>query len=188
VVSLTAADSPRGWWAAWRADQPWGGTSTLNVADAATTISALVPLGAGRFQVRSQLGGHLVVDVTGWFTGPSADDVSTGLFVPLAPTRLVDTRATGRVGDGGSVAVASPPVATVPLALAANLTAVEPLASTFLTVFAADTPRPLASAANAAPGVVTATGVVSPTSPAGFSVYAQRDVALVVDVTGYFVR
>ncbi len=188
VVSITVADSPRGWWAAWRDGQAWGGTSTLNVADKATTTNALVPLANGRFQVRSQLGGQLVVDVNGWFTGPSAVAGTAGLFVPLDPTRLVDTRTTGRIGDGGRVAVGPPAGVASPAAVAVNLTAVDPGASTYLTLFAADAARPLASAANAAPGVITATGAVSPSSDGGFAVYAQRDVALVVDMTGYFQR
>lgn len=188
VVSITVADSPRGWWAAWRDGRPWGGTSTLNVADGATTINAFVPLEQGRFQVRSQLGGHLVVDANGWFTGESAPEATAGLFVPVAPTRLVDTRTTGRIGDGGQVPVAPPADVVDPEAVAVNLTAVEPGASTYLTLYAADATRPLASAANAAPGVITATGAVSPTAAAGFSVYAQRDVSLVVDLTGWFRR
>lgn len=188
VVSITVADAPHGWWAAWRDGQPWGGTSTLNVADGATTINAFVPLAHGRFQVRSQLGGQLIVDVNGWFTGASASAGTAGLFVPVSPTRLVDTRSTGPIGDGGRVQVAPPAEVVDPAAVAVNLTAVDPGSSTFLTVYALDAQRPLASAANAAPGVITATGAVSPTGAGGFSVYAQRDVALVVDLTGWFRR
>ncbi len=42
-------------------------------------------------------GAHVIVDVTGYFTGPGDNLSSSGLFVPVTPVRLMDTR-TGQRG------------------------------------------------------------------------------------------
>ena len=54
----------------------------------------IVPLDAtGNFNVFSQSGGHLIVDLVGFITGPTAAVSTDGLFVPLdTPTRFLDTR------------------------------------------------------------------------------------------------
>src|SRR5690606_13115206 len=80
----------------------WGGgarplASFLNVdgpdqTRAATTISAL---NEGTFQLYSHAGDHLVVDVIGYFTGATAERSADGLFVPLTPSRRLDTRRIG---------------------------------------------------------------------------------------------
>lgn len=41
----------------------------------------------------------LVVDLSGWFTGATAVASTTGLFVPLAPERIYDTRLNSFVGS-----------------------------------------------------------------------------------------
>ena len=45
-------------------------------------------------------GGHVVVDITGWFTGATAAASSEGLFTPVDPTRLLDTRTTTAPATG----------------------------------------------------------------------------------------
>ena len=53
----------------------------------------IVPLDSnGRAALRTTVGTHLVVDVQGWFTGPSAAVTTAGLFVPITPARFMDTR------------------------------------------------------------------------------------------------
>ena len=50
------------------------------------------PVSSAGLTIRSHSGGHVVVDFLGWFTGPSAAVSTQGLFVPVGPQRLLDTR------------------------------------------------------------------------------------------------
>ena len=64
-------------------------TSNTNASGPGQTVAvqAVVPLGANRtVQVFSQTGGHAIVDVFGYVTGPSSPSSTDGLFVPLAST------------------------------------------------------------------------------------------------------
>ena len=55
-----------------------------------------VAVGAdGMIRIRPAMATHLVVDVQGYYTGPGAPMSSVGLFVPLNPYRLFDTRPYG---------------------------------------------------------------------------------------------
>jgi hypothetical protein len=60
---------------------------------------AIVPLdGANGINVLAAEPTHLVVDVSGYFTGPSAGSSITGAFVSRSPVRTLDTRdGTGRL-------------------------------------------------------------------------------------------
>ena len=82
--------------------------SNLNLVPGQTTPNlAVVPVGPdGSITVFSQRGTHVVVDVFGYFTNQTADPSSDGLFVPLSPSRLLDTRRDGKPGAGGDVAIA----------------------------------------------------------------------------------
>ena len=42
-----------------------------------------------------QTASDLVADVTGWFSADGTPSGPAGLFVPLSPTRLLDTRLDG---------------------------------------------------------------------------------------------
>ena len=68
------------------------GTSSLNVRPRVNrAIGAIVKLGTdgGRigFNVFVENGAHVIVDVTGYFTGPDDNLSSSGLFVPVTPVR-----------------------------------------------------------------------------------------------------
>ena len=69
-------------------------TSNLNTA-AGRTIANLVvvPLGAaGTVDLFTTTNADLVADVVGYFTDGTAPESSAGLFVPITPTRQLDTR------------------------------------------------------------------------------------------------
>ena len=83
-----------------------GASSNLNVDKAGQTIPNLVvvPIGAdGTVTFYSQTGTHLLADVAGYFTGPSAPDSTAGLFQPLDPQRLIDTRNMGTKPGASSI-------------------------------------------------------------------------------------
>lgn len=192
AVEMTGI-APDAWFAAWPDGAAWPGTSTVHTgrSGAPITAPAIVPLHDGRLRITGSATGHVVLDVTGWFTGPSAPTSADGLFVPVTPTRITDTR-----GDH----LTSPPVeagGTLDLhrfpfdvrsagAVAVNVTTVQPLADGFVTAWPATTPRPTASVANVERADVVAAGAIVPASVEGIAVFTQAPAHLVVDVTGWF--
>ena len=94
---------------------------------------------------------HVVADVAGWY-GASAG----GLFTPVAPSRLLDTRSGAKVGPGGTQGLQVTGRGGVPAsgvsAVVLNVTATEPTTGGFLTAWPAGEARPLASNLNFGPG------------------------------------
>ena len=82
-----------------------GSSSNLNVVTGQTVANlVVVPVGRdGRVTLHTSGGTHLLADVAGWVTDSTAPSASTGLFVPIAPTRLLDTRLATAPADGGQV-------------------------------------------------------------------------------------
>lgn len=148
----------------------------------------IVPVDRDGFVVYTQSGAHVIVDVTGWFTGPSADDSSDGLFVPVTPVRLADTRNGDAVQRGGTVRIDPSAVLGHPVAaLAANWTMTETWGSGFVTAYPARTVRPVAATANAERRRQTvAQFAIGSASDAGIAAYANAGTDLVVDMTGWF--
>lgn len=56
----------------------------------------------GAVDIFTSAGGHVIVDVAGYYTGASGPANSTGLFVPISPTRFVDTRNPGPLNPLGN--------------------------------------------------------------------------------------
>ena len=81
-----------------------GASSNLNLNSANQTIPNLVivPVSAsGTVSIFTSGGTHLIADVLGYFTNDTAPTSISGLFVPLDPERVFDSRPDYRV-DGGS--------------------------------------------------------------------------------------
>ncbi len=55
--------------------------------------AAFVPVTSGGLSVARSMSTDVLVDVWGWFTGPSAPATDDGLFVPRAPQRVWDSRS-----------------------------------------------------------------------------------------------
>lgn len=163
-------------------------SSALNPdgSGAAVAASVIVPASATGIELFSSVPTDLVVDVTGWFTGASAPVASDGLFVPTAPTRLLDTRSQSpRLwGDGDRelpVAVAGA------AAIVTNVTVVEPDRELFVTARAAGTPLPPTSSVNArSRGAVVANAAITAVSDRGLAWCSNMGTDLVVDMTGWF--
>jgi hypothetical protein len=103
---------------------PLRASSNINIDRTGETMAdtVIVPLGAdGRVTLFSHSGAHLVIDVVGYFTGENAPSATTGLFIPIEPTRIRDSRLTGGlVPSGATFEVpfrAEPALAAVPRAL-----------------------------------------------------------------------
>lgn len=164
------------------------GTSIVNPDGSGLPVAAatIVPVDRSGMTIRSRSGGHVVVDLLGWFTGPSAPERSEGLFVPSAPRRLVDTRnAPGRLHAGGTIEV-RPPFAGA-AAIVTNVTMTRPDARGFVTAHPAGRPRPAVSNLNASFWDHTvANFAVTRSSDRGTAYFARRGTDLVVDAVGWF--
>ena len=118
-------------------------------------------------------------------------------FVPLTPTRVLDTRdgtgaSAGQVGADSTVSVQITGVAGVPVdgvtAVVMNVTAVAPSASGHITVYPSGEARPLASSLNPTAGVTSPNLVVVKLGVAGkVSLYnAVGATHLIADIAGYY--
>lgn len=148
----------------------------------------VVPLGQdGSVRLRNAAGRvHLLADVAGWY---DASD-SGGLFRPVGPTRLLDTRPS-LVGAGEHVELRVGGLARVPsLATAAvlNVTGVGASAATDVRVYpGSGTTVPRVSNLNLAPGQTAADLVVVKLGGGTVRLRnAAGSVALVTDVAGWF--
>ncbi len=113
-------------------------------------------------------------------------------FVPVTPTRLVDTRATGQaLGGGGRMDLTVAGVKGIPAdakAVALNVTAVHASTTTYLRAWPAGAAEPASSVLNADPYATSAVSTV--VGVGGERKVSLRNnagsVHLVVDVTGYY--
>ncbi|MFN8021952.1 MAG: DUF1501 domain-containing protein [Acidimicrobiales bacterium] len=134
---------------------------------------------------------HLVGDVVGWFT-PDSD---VGLEA-LAPARLLDTRdgtggVLGAIGPGQVVELqvtGRGGVSDECEAVALNVTATEPSAASYLTVWPSGQDKPLASSVNMAPRQTVPNMVLAKVGDGGrVSIYNHSGTThVVVDVLGCF--
>jgi hypothetical protein len=203
VLNLTVTESrAAGYWTVFPpGTRPF--TSNTNVTGPGQTVAvqAIVPVGANRsVQVFSQTGGHAIVDVFGYVTGPSSPASGDGLFAPLAaPVRFADTRTADNNPLGPAPSPLLPrwtveiPVlgrAGIPAAaslIASNTTYVQATSPGYLSVAAAGTPLPPTSALNAYfPGQIVANHTTIPVGTRGVAVFSWTGGHVVVDVAGYF--
>jgi hypothetical protein len=171
--------------------------STLNASQTDETIANLsvVKVGpTGTIQLFSEAGGHLIVDVVGYVTG-NANALATprGLFVPVTPSRLIDTRlGAGAVAANGSIDVQVTGAGGVPaggvLALAGTVTITQSAGSGFVTAHPAGSTRPEASSVNTIRADQTiANGLVLGTGAGGrITLYTSTGAQLIVDVGGFY--
>ncbi|MGA1344420.1 MAG: hypothetical protein ACO35E_00420 [Ilumatobacteraceae bacterium] len=172
----------------WPGGQPVPDTSNLNLRAGEIRANAvLVGLGSDASIALLNAFGRadVIVDVLGW---------SSDSFVGVTPTRLVDTRkgrGGGRMSNEQVISFQAAGVAGVPaeaVAIAANVTAVDPSREGFLTVWPTGSSRPDTSNVNFAAGMTVPNLVVVGTGEGGrVSVYhfgGSTDV--LVDVTGWF--
>ena len=141
----------------------------------------------------------LIADIVGYFTDATAPLTSLGLFVPIEPTRIVDTRlpapqpevASGAIVDANTAAIVQPPHAT---AIAANLTSTGGGSGGFLQLF----PKPSILRGSPEPartsnlntsyeGQTIANAVVSFLDVGGTAqIYTFGSTHILLDVTGWF--
>ena len=197
VMNLTATDVA-GW--GFLTAYPTGPVrpvaSNVNYTDAGTTAPnfTIVPVAAdGTITVYTYAAAHVLGDVTGYITDSSAPASIGGLFVPIAPERVFDTR--GGRGPVGADSVVDFPIAgtgRIPadaVAVALNVTGVE-AAVGYLTAWPTGGGRPNASTLNFAvrPSDTRANAAMLPVGLGGrISFYTENGAHILADATGYFI-
>ncbi len=169
--------------------------SNLNLVAGETRANlVVVPISAdGSVSLFTSAGADLIVDVAGWFTDTSATGDSAGLFVPITPTRMLDTRQeptaptaadtalTRRIGSTTVV----PPTATV--AVAAHITVTESSGPGFVTAWPAGISRPVVSNINTIrAGQTVPNAAIVPLGGDNLALYTQSGAQLIVDINGWY--
>ncbi len=175
---------------------------TANVT-VANLVTVPVPA-SGAVQVRDYLynqsasqSAQVVMDVEGYYTtqmtGPN------GLFTPITPVRIADTRPGSGQPDAGSpvgpgatasltVVTAADGVPATATAVVLNVTAIAPTTNGYLTVYPAGAPRPTVSNVNFRTGATVANRVVAKIGSGGqvalYNAVGTSNVA--VDVDGWY--
>jgi outer membrane protein assembly factor BamB len=177
--------------------------SNLNWAQG-QTISNLVETAigsSGRISIYDGNGStNVIADVEGWVASPTGAPGPDGLYNPVVPTRVLDTRV-GPYPLGQSQAAPLGPNQTLQLqvtglgpvpgtgveAVVLNVAAANPTAISYLTVFPGGTP-PLAANLNFVPNQVIPNRVITPVDSSGrVTIYnGSGTVNVIVDVGGWF--
>ena len=146
----------------------------------------IVPVSPSGFTIATTSGGQVIADLVGWFTGPSAVSSSDGLFVPTAPTRLLDTRHDQpRVWRDRTreLELATPDAG----AIVTNVTLTRTDDAGFVTAYPAGTDLPTTSTANATTRDDSVPNLaITRVAQRGTAYYSDHGTDLIVDITGYF--
>ncbi len=197
ALKVTVTESAAsGFWTVFPTGAPLPTASNLNVEGVGGTIAnqVLARLNGGRTSIFSQSGGQVIVDLVGWFSGASTPPSEVGLFVPVAPSRLLDSRIAPLGALPGHNRTAEVPVAGLfglPAsgvgAVVVNATVTQTVAAGFFSLWPARTYRPNTSSLNAVrAGQTIANHVITPVSTAGFGFYTENGAHLVVDLAGWY--
>lgn len=193
VVNLTATESAgAGYVVAYSAHTalPYTSTTNLSGPNATSAGLAIVPIYNGEMAVYTSTSVHVIGDIVGYITDSSAARSTAGLYQPISPARLNDTRDNGgphNPGETRRVRVAGR--ARIPddaVGFAGNLTYVLPAAFGYLTMWPAGRDQPWASSVNAGPSDVRANAVIGALGGGRVDVYALAAGDVIVDATGYF--
>jgi LPXTG-site transpeptidase (sortase) family protein len=206
VLNVTAVNSRLrangfGYWSAYPAGQDPGTTSNINISSADQTIAnqVIVKPSAMGVEFFSYAGGDLLVDIMGYYSGATAAVSEDGLFVPVSPTRLLDTRSKPNplgenvaLHDNWTVEVGTANQAGIPStgasAVALNVTMTRAHGKGYVTVYPAGRARPNSSNLNADKAGVTAPNHAQlATGTRGVSFYSYGGADLIVDIFGWFV-
>ncbi len=169
-------------------------TSNLNVGAGETRAVGVITRvgsegGAVGVDLYNFCGSHLLFDVVGYMTGPNAVSSSDGLFIPITPTRMLDTRREKmRSWHGGTKQFALPaPINTRAQAIAMNLTVTSTVDAGFFTLYPAQTPRPDVSNLNVtASGQTVANNAICRISNVGVACYSYGAAHIICDVMGWY--
>ena len=196
VLNMTAAEAgDAGYVTAYPSGVGRPDASNLNLERAGQTIPNLstVAVGAdGNVRLYSYGATHLIADVAGYYI-PVTQPQRPGRFLPIVPTRLIDTRtnpidplAARSVRELTVVGHGGVPAAGVS-AVVLNVTAVDAREIGYLTLYPTGTPQPVASNLNYVAGQTIPNQVIVPVGTDGkVSIYADGATDVIVDLAGGF--
>lgn len=150
--------------------------------------SVVIPITAAGFDVFTSRGDHIIVDVAGYFTGPSAAVSGTGLFVPITPARLIDSRLDRpALHPGGARQFAISEITGAGVAaVVANVTMVEPRRAGWVLAYPAQTVFPEASTVNGIRSETVANQAIVSVSTSGLAAFSSDGTDIVIDISGAF--
>jgi hypothetical protein len=198
VFNLAATEGGSGFWTAYPlgvVDRPLASSLYIDQPGQTRNGQGIVALTPGErgFNVFSFGGGHLIVDVVGWFTGSSHARSTDGLFVPSSPIRMRDTRHDYAIPPWGGTTVEFSAGAELSGlsgqvgAVAMNIAIAEPLNVGFVTAFPAGVARPLAANLNiSALDQIISNHAIVRVGERGVSLFTQSGTHMIVDVTGWY--
>ena len=194
VALNVTVDQPTGtgYLTVWPSGEARPTASTHNFVPGLTIANlVLAKVGAGgQVSIYNSAGQtHVVADVIGYFSS------SGGLFVPVSPQRVVDTRdntggVPGQIGPDGmrTMAMTTGPIPASAKAVVVNITSVDSTEPSFITAWPTVSSMPLASTLNPRPGVAVPNQAYLRLGTGG-NLNAFNDngsTNAVVDVFGYF--
>jgi hypothetical protein len=189
AVNITSVSAPiAGFFSAFATGDAGSDASFMNPDGSGDPRAAqlIVPVSPAGLTIAATSGGHVIADLVGWFTGPSAPASDEGLFVPTAPTRLLDTRREApRLWRGGTreLVVAIPDAAAV----VTNVTITRSDDAGFVTAYPAGTDLPATSSVNATTRDDSVPNLaITRVAERGTAYFSDRGTDLIVDITGYF--
>jgi hypothetical protein len=198
-VTVTNTTSP-GYLTVYPQEDPRPNASNLNWT-AGQTVANLAQVAlreSGQVNIYNAAGyADVIFDAAGFVPTTTAAPGPDGLYNPLVPARILDTRngnggITGPVGAGQTITVPLSARGGVPAtgatAVVMNLTVTDATAPTYVTAFPAGTARPNASNVNVMPGLTVPNRVVVKLGAGGLlSLYnAAGSVSLIADVAGWY--
>lgn len=207
VVNLTGVQAAAGYWTAYQTGGTQPLTSNLNLDTAGQTraVQAIIPMNGTdkSFRIFSNKGGHLLVDVAGWYTGTGGSASTDGLYVANdTPVRSYDSRsAEGTRAPWGDTTIEFTPKCkasdnSMPVAaVAMNLTVTTPWDVGYVSAYPAEvssfvdgvTKNPKSSNINinAWPQTI-ANHAVTQVSTRGVALYTLGGAHLIADIAGCF--
>ena len=201
VLNVTMVDSAGGGYlTVFAAGSAQPTTSNVNTTGPGQTVAnqVIVPITAAGIDVYSYPGGHLLVDVAGYFTGPGSPASDTGLFVPVTPTRFLDTRSIDnplgahlRPSPGVTLErtyVGRSPVPPMASAVVMNTTLDNSRGAGFVTAYAAGSGvLPNVSTLNVGgSGKTVANHTITNVTNRGVAFFTSGGGHLIADISGYF--
>jgi hypothetical protein len=186
VLNITAADADGiGFLTAYPCSAAPPVVSNVNyVANRAVPNLATVRLsGAGSICIYSERNAHVIVDVFGAYA-PSGEQ-----FVPLSPSRVIDTRAGAPIGAGQVRQFSIAGAGGVPgnaTAVVLNVAADRASGAGYLSVYPCGGAPPVVSNLNFAPGQALANLVQVRLSAGTICIAAESTTHVFADVAGYF--
>ncbi len=177
--------------------------SNVNLAPGeARSNQVMVAVNNGTIDVYTHVATDVILDISGFFTGDTDGPSQRGLFVPITPGRLLDSREfVGDTALTGGAPIAPDVAFTLPVAgrlggsipatgveaAVFNVTAVFPTAGGFINSFPSGGPLPPTSSVNYnRAGDVVPNQAITTLAGGSIDLLSSQLTHIVVDATGYF--